>query len=197
VILWASLAIIAIAAIVAEAIVRCGRGLGVSISESVLSGLLGIGNLVSRIAFQPLTLFLIVVTEPFSLFAESWSAGAVIVCFILNDLVGYWMHRFAHRTGWGWVDHIAHHTDKQFTYATSFRLGCLGSLTPAVLAPLPLIILGFPPDMIFAVHTAGALYQFFLHTEVVGAFPKPVEFVLNTPVHHRVHHAKDRDYLVD
>jgi sterol desaturase/sphingolipid hydroxylase (fatty acid hydroxylase superfamily) len=53
---------------------------------------------------------------------------------------------------------------------------------------LPLALIGFHPVAIAAVVGLGLLYQFFLHT----AFPVslgPLEWVLNTPAHHRVHHA--------
>ena len=39
------------------------------------------------------------------------------------------------------------------------------------------------------------IYQFFVHTERVGRLPRPIEFVFNTPSHHRVHHASDAEYL--
>ena len=39
------------------------------------------------------------------------------------------------------------------------------------------------------------IYQFFLHTERIDRFPRPVELVMNTPSHHRVHHGRNRSYL--
>ena len=38
------------------------------------------------------------------------------------------------------------------------------------------------------------LYQYWIHTETVGALG-PAEEVLNTPSHHRVHHGSNRQYL--
>ena len=38
------------------------------------------------------------------------------------------------------------------------------------------------------------LYQTLLHTEVVKKLPKPIEAVMNTPSHHRVHHGSNKQY---
>ncbi|RBO88458.1 FHA domain-containing protein [Nocardia puris] len=37
--------------------------------------------------------------------------------------------------------------------------------------------------------------QFFVHTETVGTLARPIEFLFNTPSHHRVHHGSDPEYL--
>ena len=40
----------------------------------------------------------------------------------------------------------------------------------------------------------STLYQFWIHTELVGRLG-PLEWVLNTPSHHRVHHARNPAYI--
>jgi sterol desaturase/sphingolipid hydroxylase (fatty acid hydroxylase superfamily) len=59
-------------------------------------------------------------------------------------------------------------------------------------APLPL--LGFTPWTIYIAFMFNLIYQFFTHTELVGKPPGPIEFVFNTPSHHRVHHGSDPEY---
>jgi len=39
------------------------------------------------------------------------------------------------------------------------------------------------------------IYQTLLHTEAIKKLPKPVEAVMNTPSHHRVHHGSNKAYL--
>ena len=39
------------------------------------------------------------------------------------------------------------------------------------------------------------LGQFWLHSELIGKLPRPIEFLFSTPEHHRVHHASNPDYL--
>ena len=53
----------------------------------------------------------------------------------------------------------------------------------------------FPPWMILFQQSVSLIYQFFLHTERIGTLWRPVELVLNTPSHHRVHHGRNPQYL--
>ncbi len=52
-----------------------------------------------------------------------------------------------------------------------------------------------PPNLIYAAFSLNLIYQFFTHTERIGKLPRPVEFIFNTPSHHRVHHGSDPIYL--
>ncbi len=47
---------------------------------------------------------------------------------------------------------------------------------------------------VFALLAINLHYQFFLRTEAIGTLG-PLEWVLNTPMHHRVHHASNPAYL--
>ena len=58
-----------------------------------------------------------------------------------------------------------------------------------------LALLGFPPWMIFLQQSVSLIYQFGLHTEKIDRLPRPVEYVMNTPSHHRVHHGANEQYL--
>ena len=60
---------------------------------------------------------------------------------------------------------------------------------------LPLPLLGIPPWMIFLQQSISLLYQFCMHTERIDRLPAPVEWVFNTPSHHRVHHGANAEYL--
>ncbi|MEM9334055.1 MAG: sterol desaturase family protein [Pseudomonadota bacterium] len=39
------------------------------------------------------------------------------------------------------------------------------------------------------------VYQTLLHTEVVRKLPRPIEAIMNTPSHHRVHHGSNPEYI--
>jgi len=60
---------------------------------------------------------------------------------------------------------------------------------------VPLPLLGVPPWLIFTAFSINLIFQFFVHTERIDRMWRPIEFVFNTPSHHRVHHAVDPDYL--
>jgi len=115
--------------------------------------------------------------------AWSWSA-----LFLGAEFAYYWFHRASHRVRWLWATHAVHHSATHFNLSAAIRIGWTGQLSGAFVFFLPLAWIGFPPLAIGAMLSAGLLYQFFLHT----AFPVrlgPLEWILNTPAHHRVHHA--------
>jgi sterol desaturase/sphingolipid hydroxylase (fatty acid hydroxylase superfamily) len=119
---------------------------------------------------------------------------SVVVLVILQDFSYYWFHRGSHRIRWFWATHAIHHSSNELNLAASFRFGWTGRLTGAGLFYVPMIWLGFAPGPVFIAGGFGLLYQFWIHTEWI---PKLgwLEYVLNTPSHHRVHHASNAEYL--
>jgi sterol desaturase/sphingolipid hydroxylase (fatty acid hydroxylase superfamily) len=95
---------------------------------------------------------------------------------------------------WLWASHAVHHTPEEMTFLSALRLSWTNLLSFGWLFYLPLVLIGFDPRLVFTVLAIDLHYQFFLHTEAVGKLG-PLEWVLNTPAHHRVHHASNADYL--
>jgi sterol desaturase/sphingolipid hydroxylase (fatty acid hydroxylase superfamily) len=122
------------------------------------------------------------------------SALAVVVLVIAQDFSYYWFHRCSHRVRWFWATHAIHHSSNEFNLAASYRFGWTGRLTGAAVFYVPMIWLGFAPGPVFIAAGLNLLYQFWLHAEWI---PKLgwLEYVLNTPSHHRVHHAANAEYL--
>ena len=120
---------------------------------------------------------------------RAWLAG-----FVLVEFAYYWFHRASHRVRWLWATHAIHHSPEQLTFLAAVRLGWTQLFSGGWLFYLPLVLLGFDPRMIFALLVLDLHYQFFLHTEAFGSWG-PLERVLNTPTHHRVHHASNPAYL--
>ncbi|MEZ5668637.1 MAG: sterol desaturase family protein [Alphaproteobacteria bacterium] len=129
---------------------------------------------------------------PHTLPADDWRVWAG--GFLLVEFAYYWFHRFSHRVRWLWATHAVHHTPEEFTLLAAARLGWTNVLSGGWLLYLPLVAAGFPPTVIAALIGANLSYQFLLHTEAVGRLG-PLEWVLNTPSHHRVHHASNPAYL--
>jgi sterol desaturase/sphingolipid hydroxylase (fatty acid hydroxylase superfamily) len=109
------------------------------------------------------------------------------------DLLWYGYHRTAHRVRLVWAAHQAHHNSEYFNFSTAARQKWNPWFEMLFWVPLPL--LGVPPWMIFTAFSFNLVFQFFVHTERIGRLPAPIEFVFNTPSHHRVHHASDPEYL--
>ncbi|WAL68892.1 sterol desaturase family protein [Amycolatopsis cynarae] len=109
------------------------------------------------------------------------------------DFLWYVYHRVSHRVRLVWAAHQVHHNSQYFNYATALRQ----KWNPwfELLAWTPLPALGVPPWMVFTGFSVNLIYQFWVHTETIGKLPRWFEFVFNTPSHHRVHHASDKEYL--
>jgi sterol desaturase/sphingolipid hydroxylase (fatty acid hydroxylase superfamily) len=116
------------------------------------------------------------------------------LCFLAEDLAYYGFHRTAHGQRWFWASHVVHHSSQFYNLSTALRQTWTGNLSLSFAFWLPLMIIGFPPAMVAMFSGYSLIYQFFIHTEAVGALG-PLEWVLNTPSHHRVHHAINPRYL--
>ena len=93
----------------------------------------------------------------------------------------------------GWAAHVVHHQSEEYNLTVALRQGALQPAFSWVFY-LPLAVLGFPPAMFLAVSSFNTLYQFWIHTRLIGRLG-PLEWVLNTPSHHRVHHARNPRYI--
>ncbi len=116
-----------------------------------------------------------------------------VLLFFADDLAYYWYHRASHRMRVFWASHVVHHSSEHYNLSTALRQ----PWTPMTyfIFWIPLALLGFKPWMILLEQSISLTYQFFIHTERVGKLWKPVEFVFNTPSHHRCHHGANNIYL--
>jgi sterol desaturase/sphingolipid hydroxylase (fatty acid hydroxylase superfamily) len=119
---------------------------------------------------------------------------AIAALFLAVEFVYYWQHRASHRIRWMWATHSVHHSATRMNFTAAVRLGWTGGIAGNFLFFVPLAWLGFHPFAILAMLGANLLYQFFIHTELVGRLGA-LEWVLNTPAHHRVHHASNESCL--
>ena len=118
-----------------------------------------------------------------------------LALFLLEDLTYYAFHRLSHERRFWWAAHVNHHSSQHYNLSTALRQTWTGGLNGSWLLWLPLTFMGFPPAMIFVKKGVSLVYQFWIHTEAVRRLPAPLEYVLNTPSHHRVHHARNPRYL--
>ena len=118
-----------------------------------------------------------------------------IVAFIAYDFAYYWLHRFGHTVRWMWAAHIIHHSSQHYNLSTALRQTWTGFLTPGIFITWPLVIVGIHPMIIIFVTGLNLIYQFWIHTETIDKMPHWFEAVMNTPSHHRVHHASNPKYL--
>ncbi|MFC3690609.1 sterol desaturase family protein [Chenggangzhangella methanolivorans] len=118
----------------------------------------------------------------------------LLALFLAVEFAYYWRHRASHRIRWMWATHSVHHSATKLNLTAAVRLGWTGAISGTFLFFAPLALIGFHPIAIVATLGANLLYQFFVHSELAPRLG-PLEWVLNTPTHHRVHHASNASCL--
>jgi len=120
---------------------------------------------------------------------RTWAAG-----FVLVEFAYYWFHRLSHEVRWAWATHVVHHSVEQLTLLSSLRLGWTSFFSLGWLVYVPVVMAGFDIKLVLTILAIDLQYQFFLHTDAPIRLG-PLEWVLNTPAHHRVHHACNDSYI--
>ena len=116
-----------------------------------------------------------------------------LLTFVLIDLVFYIYHRMSHRMRFLWAIHMSHHSSEEMNFAVSFRQAWFGPISKIpFFVSLPLI--GLDPTIIAVAGVISTLWGIVGHTQIVNKLG-PLEWVFNTPSHHRVHHGSNKQYI--
>jgi sterol desaturase/sphingolipid hydroxylase (fatty acid hydroxylase superfamily) len=115
------------------------------------------------------------------------------LAFFADDFSYYWFHRTSHECRFFWASHVVHHSSQHYNLSTALRQTWTGGFFSFVFW-LWMPFAGFQPIMIFTMQAISLLYQFWIHTEFVSRLGA-IELVMNTPSHHRVHHATNPQYI--
>lgn len=163
--------------------------------DTASSLLMGAGNVVSGILLGGFSFGALMWIWQFRFFDWGINVWAGLVAFVIDDLRYYWYHRIAHTCRWVWAEHINHHSSQHYNLSTALRQSWTGLFTGMFVLQIPIVLLGFHPALIAFVYGFNLVWQFWIHTEAVDKMWKPIEFIMNTPSHHRVHHATNPRYL--
>lgn len=167
--------------------------------DTLTSLLLGTGSTVAGVVMGGLAVGAAVWAYEYRLFdiGLGWNQWwwAWILCFVLDDFFYYVFHRAAHRVRWFWASHVIHHSSQHYNLSTALRQTWTGVISLSFLFRMPLVLVGFPPEMVLFCGGLNLIYQFWIHTEAIGRMPRWFEAVMNTPSHHRVHHGVNPRYL--
>lgn len=163
--------------------------------DTLTSLAFGLGSTVSGLMFGIVAFVIFAAAYEFRIFTIGWQWWAWAACFVLDDLAYYWVHRAGHRIRWMWASHVNHHSSQHYNLSTALRQTWTSAFTFGVLFTVPLVLLGFHPVMIAVCGGFNLIYQFWIHTEAIDKMPRWFEAVMNTPSHHRVHHATNPLYL--
>jgi sterol desaturase/sphingolipid hydroxylase (fatty acid hydroxylase superfamily) len=165
-------------------------------AESVRNFLLGAGYQLTELLFAGLISFPVYALAWHHRLLDiplNWLTG--ILLFVFTDFCFYWMHRASHRMRWFWAAHVTHHSSERMNFSTAMRQNATNIFNCNWLFYVPLALIGFNPVWVGVCYALSLVYQFFIHTTLVTRLPKPIEFVFNTPSHHRVHHGRNPGYI--
>lgn len=122
------------------------------------------------------------------------TAAGFVLLLVLQDFLYYWFHRASHRIRFLWASHVVHHSSERLNLSTAFRQSLTYPVSGMWAFWLPLAWLGFPPDWVILAVGLNLGFQFFVHTQWGGAMRR-LGWVINTPSIHRVHHARNPQYI--
>lgn len=162
--------------------------------DTAASLTMGVGNVLIALFSKAMVFAIFTVVHPYAIFKNigyQWWAWGLL--FFAEDLTYYAFHRTSHECRFFWASHVIHHSSQRYNLGTALRQTWTGSFASFIFC-LWLPLIGFQPMMILTMQAISLLYQFWIHTELVRRMG-PLEKVLNTPSHHRVHHASNDPYL--
>lgn len=164
-----------------------------NVNDSIVNIALGVLAIATRAITIGAWLALWVYLYQFSFVKIPESVLSWVLLFLLNEFVYYWFHRLSHTNKFMWAVHVNHHSSEKLNFTTAARVPFF-NLILHNLFWIPLLFLGFQPMMIFTVENIGFLFAFFQHTEIIKKLPY-IDYFLNTPSHHRVHHSSNKEYI--
>lgn len=165
------------------------------LKDAVSSITMGLGSIVIDILTKIiyLTVFLYFYENyRFFTFPNVW--WSLLILIVIDDFFFYWRHRMMHEVRLLWASHSVHHSSLTYNLSTALRQEWFGRYL-GVIFYIALPFLGFHPLMILMAHAISLIYQYWIHTQIIDKFPAWFEFIMNTPSHHRVHHASNNIYL--
>lgn len=161
--------------------------------DTLASLSMGLGNVLVSAGTKVVTLAVYSALHQHAFFDIGFVWWAWPLALLGDDFCYYWFHRSSHGVRFLWAAHENHHSSQHYNLSTALRQSWTTPFTSPIFWA-PLALLGIEPLMILAAQGISLIYQFWIHTELIGRLG-PVEAILNTPSHHRVHHGRNVRYL--
>ncbi|MCC1495871.1 sterol desaturase family protein [Alcanivorax sp. 1008] len=167
-----------------------------SLKDSAASMALGVGYVLLEVVVNALFVFTVLNwVYQYRLMTIEITPLTFIGLYLLIDLLFYGYHVVAHKVRWFWATHVVHHASEHMNFTTAGRQSILYAFSGLFMFFTPAILLGFDPVWTMFALALNLSYQWFIHTQWVYKLPRPIEFIFNTPSHHRVHHGRNPEYI--
>lgn len=145
-----------------------------------------------------MTLFCIGLLEKYALISISFTWYWFIYGYIIWEFAHFIYHFLAHKVRLFWCLHSTHHAPENMNLSVSYAHFFLEGPYADVIRTSICMLAGVPPAMLFVIMFIDGTYGSFIHigesvmkNARLGILGK---YIL-TPAHHRVHHAKNIEYM--
>lgn len=184
-----------IALLVVESLITARSNVrGYETKDTFASLAMGVGNVVVAGATKAVWAYVFYdVASAFAITKIELTWWTIPVLILSEDFCYYWFHRVSHEVRLFWAAHVNHHSSTRYNLSTALRQSWTTPLTGPIFWA-PLAIIGFDPAAILLAQSISLIYQFWIHTELIDRMG-PLEWIMNTPSHHRVHHGRNVRYL--
>jgi sterol desaturase/sphingolipid hydroxylase (fatty acid hydroxylase superfamily) len=115
------------------------------------------------------------------------------ILLLLQDLAFWIMHYMDHYVRLFWAVHITHHNSEEFNLTVGLRSSLFEPVYRFIYF-IPIVLLGFKGMDILLMFSLTQWYGILIHTQAIDKLG-PLEWILATPSHHRVHHGSNIRYL--
>lgn len=166
-----------------------------TVKDTFASLSMGIGSIFIELLTKGVKWGLLVFVYKYKLFEIPMNWWGLILLILADDFSYYWFHRISHTVRYFWASHIVHHSSTHYNLSTALRQSWTGDLSGGFIFYAWMPLVGFDPIWILTSNSISLIYQYWIHTETIKVLPRPIEFIFNTPSHHRVHHGSDVKYL--
>lgn len=168
----------------------------VDTGESLRNFMLGAGYQITELLFAGIIAFPVYALAYHHRFMDiELTVLSAALLWVLTDLCYYAFHRTSHRVRWFWAAHVTHHSSERMNFSTAMRQNATNIFNGGWLFYAPLALIGFNPVWIGVCYALSLVYQFFIHTTLVDKLHPAIEYVFNTPSHHRAHHGRNPEYI--
>src|ERR1700761_5126633 len=113
----------------------------------------------------------------------------VVIYFHVSSFFDYWAHRLGH-TRWFWPLHRYHHAAEEFCVVNGARLHPAG-FVGIFLLNIPMPLLGASPAVMIWVNVLTIALGFVIHSRMESGFGRAGRWLVQSPLHHRLHHKLD------
>ncbi|MFO0356628.1 MAG: sterol desaturase family protein [Sphingobacteriaceae bacterium] len=113
-----------------------------------------------------------------------------LIMFVVADFIQWNIHRLLHRNKYLWEFHKVHHSVVEMGFAAHLRFHWMETVIYKSLQYIPLAMLGFGIQDFFIIHIIAVAIGHLNHANLKLTYG-PLKYILNNPVMHLWHHAKD------